>query len=107
MKFRWVLYMGCWLPLLGWTNEAGQKNEVEAIEQKIQALKKSLKQDRFKEMDDEVKGQGYMIADWDAFSKEIGKIRQDEVDERRIEDQIRQLEQEKERLQQQLKQGTR
>lgn len=100
------LFTFCLLPLGGWSEESSQKNDLDAIEQQIQVLKNSLKQHELKEMDIEVKGQGDMIADWPAYSKDIEQIRQQDEKERQIQSEIQQLERQKAELMKQAKQGT-
>ena len=100
------LFACCLLPIGGWSEELSQKKDLAAIEQQIQALKNSLKEQELKEMDIEVKGQGDMIADWPAYSKDIEQIRQQDEKERQIQSEIQQLEHQKAELMKQAKQGT-
>ena len=55
---RWILNICCLLPVAGWSESCPEKNDLAAIEQKIQMLKESLQKAACTEMDEEVKGQG-------------------------------------------------
>lgn len=74
---------------------AGGDNELVIIEQKIEALKERLSDNRLVQMSEEVEGQEMMIADWDAYSRELQRIQKKQEEDKSIENQIRVLEQHK------------
>ena len=98
MRRRWILLACCVLPMFGWSQEALEKKEVADIEQKIEVLKKKLKQERLKEIKEEVDGQESMIADWEGYREDVEQIRKLDEKELQIEKEIEQLEQQKAQL---------
>ncbi len=58
-------------------------------------LKRQLHQDQIKEWNEEVEGQNYFIVDWNKYSQEVQKIKATKEDERKINQQIQELEQNK------------
>lgn len=106
MLMRRILYTCCLLPIWGWSEQASEKNDPAALEQKIQTLNDRLQQARFKQMDEEVKGQALMIDDWAAYSKELEKVHKMEEKERELENEIQQLEQQKDTFLKQSKKGS-
>lgn len=96
---RWILYACFLLPVLGVAKETShERNEKEEVEQEIRELKDKLHKGRLKAMDEQVKGQGLMISDWEKYSKELEKVRKQEEDDRRIEEEIERLERRKTEL---------
>lgn len=99
MLRRWILYTCCLLPVLGWTEENFEKIEKNELEQEIKELKDQLNKGRLKEMDEQVKGEGLMISDWEKYSQALEKVRKQEEDDREIEEKIERLEAQKVELQ--------
>lgn len=66
-------------------SESTQQSELNSIEHRIQVIESHLEKDRLGEMREEVKGQGYMIADWNAYSNELEKIRQNRDEQKQME----------------------
>jgi hypothetical protein len=97
---KWILCIFCILPFQGWAEQSVSKSEIELIEKQIQELKKRLHENEVKEMKEEVKAQEYVIADWDAYSKEVQHVRKREELEEQIDREIKKLEEQKARLQQ-------
>lgn len=77
-----------------------QSLTVSEIDEELFKLKQQLKDYQLKAVDEQVQGQGLMIADWAAYSQDIQKIKEDELHIRQIKEQIKQLEQKKAQLQQ-------
>jgi len=75
-----ILYLLCLLPFYMMADPSSAQTELKVIEEKIQALKNLLQENQTTEMDEEVRGQGLMIADWDAYAKDLQKV--DKVEER-------------------------
>ena len=90
---RWTFFIISLVPLVGWSQTPSEKNERIEIEDRIQTLKDRLHQFNIKEMHEEVASQGDMIADWEAYSKDIQYIRKLEEEELKIQNEIKQLEQ--------------
>lgn len=90
-----MLFIFCLLPLLGWA-----QNPNDAIDQKIQVLKERLKEEHLKEMDEDVQGQGLMIADWEKYRKDVEQIRKTNDKAQQLQKEIEQLELQKSQLNQ-------
>jgi uncharacterized membrane protein YccC len=91
---RWIIYIYCFIPLWSWSQSASSPpDELKGIDQQIQNLKNQLHEQEAIERQEEIKGQGLMIADWEAYSKEIERIRRQQDIESHIQQQIDQLEQ--------------
>lgn len=100
MLRRWILYTCFLLPVLGWTEEASrERSEKDELEQEIKELKDQLNKGRLKEMDEQVKGEGLMISDWEKYSQVLEKVRQQHEDDREIKEKIESLEERKVKLQ--------
>lgn len=98
MHLQWVLYIFtlCFsFPLLGLDELTPQQRELVEIEKKIQTIKERLQEKRLIEIKEEVEGQEFMIADWEAYRRELERIRKEEEEENRIKIEIKLLEQRK------------
>lgn len=95
---KWILCLSFFLPFFGWSENVAPESDLTQIEQEIQMLKDRLQQMQIKEISEEVKGQGLMIADWDAYAKEIELIREQDKEEKNIRLKIQQLEERKAHL---------
>lgn len=95
---KWILCVICILPLSTWAETAFEQSELVAIEHEILALKVRLHRDRLKELKEEVKGQGLMIADWEAYAHELELIREQKKEDNQLELQIKKLEERKAQL---------
>lgn len=102
---KWILCLCCFLPFFSWSETPSVQNELETVEEEIQALKESLSQERLVETNEEVKGQEEMIADWDAYAQTLERVRKQEEKDRQIQAQIQQLENRKAQLIQQQAQS--
>ncbi len=92
----WMLCLCYVFPLVVLNAETlSQQDELKAIEEEIQVLKKRWHQINLKEMKDEVEGQGLMIADWEGYRRELEQIRQLEKEDDQIEQRIKKLEERK------------
>lgn len=74
------------------------QDQLNGIDQKIEVLTKELEEIRVKELSEEVKGQGLMMADWSAYAKEVELIRKLEIKEDEIQLQIDRLQEVKANL---------
>ena len=79
----------------GSAEENIEKVERNQIEDEIKDLKAQLKKVRLKEMDEQVKGEGLMISDWEKYRQELEKVRKQEEEDREIEEKIERLEERK------------
>jgi hypothetical protein len=95
---KWILCACCFHSLWAWAENPSPYNELSAIEQQIHVLKERWHQINLLEMKEEVKGQGLMIADWEAYSQELQLIRQQEHEDHQIELKIKKLEERKAEL---------
>lgn len=95
---QWIFCVFCLLPLLTLAETSSVQGELAEINLEILALKKHLHHDRLEEMKEEVTGQGLMIADWEAYARELELIRQQELEDKQIEAQIKKLEERKAQL---------
>ncbi len=93
LKRTLTLFIVCLSPFGAWSEIAPVQTELATIEKKIEVLKERLHQDRLTEMDEEVKGQGYMIGNWNAYGKELELIQKQEAVDKQIEVELKQLEQ--------------
>jgi transketolase N-terminal domain/subunit len=84
---------------------ADQKTEFElkAIDKKIAELKAEYHKEQLTEMHKEVESQELMIADWEAYGKEVQEIRKLDIQTDKILKEIEELEQRKNTL---IKQNT-
>ncbi len=98
---KWILCIFSLLPFNG--QATSTQSELKMVEEEMHVLKKHLHQNQLKEMNEEVEGQGLMIADWDAYARQLEFIRKQEEEDRKIQMQIQYLEQRKAEL---LKQQT-
>ncbi len=88
-----ILLTCCCLPLWGWTQQPpSPSNDPQVIEKQILELKKRIEQNYLIELQEEVKGQELMIADWQAYAAEVQqvKIKEDEIKD--LQKQIKELE---------------
>ncbi len=92
---KWILCLCSLLPFCSWSAASSPSSELEMIEEELQVFKDRLYQHRLKEMKEEVEGQGLMIADWDAYAKELQLIRKQEEEDNQIKQQIKKLEERK------------
>ena len=74
------------------------KTKKEKIEKEIEVLKHQYHALEMKEMKENVEGQEMMIADWQAFAKNVEQIRQDEEVKKEMQAKIKHLEEEKAHL---------
>jgi queuine/archaeosine tRNA-ribosyltransferase len=97
---KWILSFFCIVPF--WTSaellSSSEQNELSTINHEILALKKKLHHDHLLEMKEEVKGQGLLIGNWEAYSHELELIRQQKEEDDLIELQIKKLEERKAQL---------
>lgn len=100
---KWILYLCCILPFCGWSEQASNVSKSSEIDKEIQVLNQRLDQIQVKEMKEEVESQGLMIADWDAYAKEVELIRKQEEEEKYIQMKIKELEERKAELLKQSK----
>ncbi|WP_068466758.1 hypothetical protein [Candidatus Protochlamydia phocaeensis] len=101
MQRKIYMLIACAAPLLG-NGLIGEeiqgkpvKMELASIEEQIASLKKRLHDAHLQEMQEEVEGQGLMIADWEAYSREIQKIKQKEEEIEHLQKQLEELQQRK------------
>ncbi len=87
MLKKTMLYLTCLCSIQGGLSSQNR-------DQHIQELKQTLSHLEALENQEEVKGQGEMIADWEAYRKDLQKIRQLEEKKMEIQKQIEQLEEE-------------
>lgn len=73
-------------------------HDVKSIDEEIHALKNQLNKNRVNEMNEEVEGQRFMIADWDAYAKDFQHIRKMEEEDKQIIQRIQMLEERKAHL---------
>lgn len=71
---------------------ASKQVEQIRLEEEIQVLKEQWHQINLKQLKEEVKGQGLMIADWENYARELEQIREQEKEDDQIEVQIKKLE---------------
>ncbi len=105
MQYKWIGFMTLLLPMMGWAQDSVSQQtsqQLGEIEQKLTILKKKMHEMQVKELNDEVEGQGYMIADWQAYSREVQEIKDLKEQERQLKAHIDHLERRKAAL---LKQG--
>lgn len=97
---KWILYFCCLLLLWGCSETASSSSqgELTVIEQEIQLLKDRLHRIQIEEMKEEVEAQELMIADWDAYAKELEFIRKLEEEEKQIQFKIQELQERKANL---------
>lgn len=68
------------------------QDELNIVNEEIQSLKSSLNNNQTTEMKKEVEGQRFMIADWDAYAKDLEQVHKLEEQDEQIRQQIRKLE---------------
>ncbi len=95
---KWILYLSFFLPFFGWSEVLSNEKKLTLIEHEMKVLKERLKQIQTQEIEEEVKGQGLMIADWEAYAKELELIRKQENEEKKLRLKIQQLEEQKSNL---------
>lgn len=61
--------------------------------EKIQELKKQLRQEELKETNEEVKAEKYMLGDWNAYSKSLEKVDEKLEKTEKLKKEIQELEQ--------------
>lgn len=71
---------------------------IQAIDKKIAELREEMHKEQLVEMQEEVEGQGLMIADWPAYGQEVMRIRKNEIKNSRFQKKIDELEQHKQAL---------
>lgn len=71
------------------------QSELQMIDREIESLKSRLQKNETAEMKREVEGQGLMIADWEAYAKDVEQIRKLEEQDEQIRQQIKKLEERK------------
>jgi hypothetical protein len=101
---KWIFYLLSLLPFYAIAEASPYQSEVQTIDQEIQSLKSRLHKNQAAEMKKEVEGQGLMIADWNAYAKDIEQIRKLEDQDELIRKQINKLEERKAYLIQQQSQ---
>lgn len=69
-----------------------------SIEKEEMELKKRLREEHLKEMNEQVDSQGKMIADWPKYSKDVEQIKQLDDKTRELEKQLEELENRKAEL---------
>ncbi len=74
---------------------------ITSIDKKIGELREEIHKEQLVEMQEEVDGQGLMIADWQAYGQEVMKIKKNELKTNRLQKKIDELEQRKQALLQQ------
>lgn len=99
---QWMISACCLFPIFGYSNHFPPNTELESIEQRIQILQERLQQSQLIEIKEDVEAQRFMIANWEAYSQEIQELRQLENEEEQIQLQIKELEQRKAQLLQQV-----
>lgn len=87
-----IFALFCLFPFAAWS-ENSEQTELSAIEKRIQAIKVGLHHDRLTELDEEVKGQKYMIGNWDTYGNELERIHKQKEADKQIESELKQLEQ--------------
>ena len=97
-----LLALFCLSPFGVWSETPAQ-TELSVIEKRIEVLKERLHQDRLTELDEEVKGQKYMIGNWDAYGNELEHIHKQKEADKKIESELKQLEQRRAELLKQTK----
>lgn len=97
MQYKWVGLMILLLPVMGWTQDSASQTpqKLGEIEQELTILKKQMHELQVKELNDEVEGQGYMIADWPAYSREVQEIKDLKEQEKLLQQNIDHLERRK------------
>ena len=89
----WVMGMACLLSTGGCCEaHQGDQYAKKAIEREIQALKERQHRLRSSEMDEEVEAQGWMIADWEKYGRDVELIRQQQEEDKEINQRIQELE---------------
>ena len=84
------------LPCLLWCEES--KDDLAAINQRIDKLKKEMHALMLKQMQHEVDSQRYMIADYATYRKEIEEVKNDEDKVLRLQSEIDELKKARTRL---------
>lgn len=97
MLYKWINFACAGFALVcttlyGGTQTTDPESELIVVEQQIKELKKQLHQVHISETKEEVEGQGLAIADWEAFTADLGKVRRQNEQERQILDQLEKLE---------------
>lgn len=103
---KWIFCLLSVLPCYIIAETASSPSELQTIDQEIQLLKSRLHKNQMEEMREDVEGQGLMIADWDAYAKDVQQIRKIENDSEMIREQIKKLEERKAYLIQQQSEST-
>lgn len=70
------------------------------LDQEIQSLRKELHHYELKKVDEQVDGQGLMIADWEAYGRDIQRVKEDQDKIIELQKRIETLQKKKEGLQQ-------
>ena len=92
---RETLFLFCLVTIFGFPIGSIANQEATKIDQKTEELKAHLEQERLQEMEEEVRGQKYMIGDWGAYGKELEKASKQQKEEQKTQNEIEQLEQQK------------
>ncbi len=98
MQYKWIRLMTLLLPMMGWAQDSSSQEssqQLNEIEHELTILKKKMHDTHVKELNDEVQGQGYMIADWQAYSREVQEIKDLKDQERQLQIRIDHLERRK------------
>lgn len=90
-----IFYFSCFFSIQLGSPFLFSETSLQNIDQQIQALKQTLSDLEGLESQKEVRGQGEMIADWEAYRRDLQHIKQ--LDEKKliIQQQLEQLEREK------------
>ncbi len=86
------------LCLLSELKAFSRENELQGVDQKIKQLEHQLKTSQLHTMQERVEGQDFMIADWDAYGGEVEMIRQREMRENKLKEELNLLKGERDQL---------
>lgn len=89
---KWIFCLLGWLPICLIAQSASFEKEMKGIEAHIQILKERLNVNQREQIKEEMRGEGLMIADWEAYGRDLQHVRQLEQRELEIRHEIQQLE---------------